>query len=97
MMSFPSFSDSFYAKTPTELVLTGDTTQIVLIVEGMTCGSCENHINHALNSAKGIISCTSSAKEGIATILYDDEQMSFKKIKRVINRNTSFKVKGIKE
>ncbi|MBC8266125.1 MAG: mercuric transport protein MerTP [Flavobacteriales bacterium] len=98
MLSFPSFSGNFYDNTPIEQgVFSEDSSKVVLSIEGMTCGSCENHINHALNNTKGVISCSSSAKEGTATIVYDNEQLTLKKIKKVISKKTSFKVIGIKD
>ena len=64
MLSFPSFSGNLYNNTPLEQGAIGDSTTVVLNIEGMTCGSCENHINHALNNTVGVISCSTSYKEG---------------------------------
>jgi len=97
MLSFPSFSGNFYDNTPMEQGVIGDSTKVVLNIEGMTCGSCEIHINHALNNTKVVIRCSSSAEEGTATIVYDKEQLTLKKIKKVINKKTNFKVRGIKD
>ena len=59
MLSLPSFSGNFYDNTPLEQGAISDSAKVVLNIEGMTCGSCENHINHALNNTKGVIRCSS--------------------------------------
>jgi copper chaperone CopZ len=97
MLSFPSFSGNFYDNTPMEQGAIGDSTKVTLNIEGMTCGSCENYINQALNNTKGVIRCSSSAAEGTATIVYDKEVLTVKKIKKIINKKTSFKATEIKD
>lgn len=97
MLSFPSFLGNFYGNTPLEQGAVADSTTVVLNIEGMTCGACENTLNHALNNTKGVIRCSSSSAERITTIVYDEEQLTLKKIKKVISKKTSFKVIGIKD
>lgn len=97
MLALPSFSGNFYDNTPLEQAVISDSTKVVLNIEGMSCGSCENTLNHALNNAKGVIRCSSSAAEGTATIVYDEEQLTVKKIEKIISRKTNFKVTGIKD
>lgn len=93
MLSFPSFSGNFYDNTPIEQgVFSADSSKVVLNIEGMTCGSCENHINHALNNTVGVISCSTSYKEGSTTIVYDTKKTNLKELNKIINKKTGYKV-----
>ena len=92
MLSFPSFSGNLYNNTPLEQGAIGDSTTVVLNIEGMTCGSCENHINHALNNTVGVISCSTSYKEGSTTIVYDTKKTNLKELNKIINKKTGYKV-----
>lgn len=56
----------------------------MLIIEGMTCVSCENRIQKKLLSTAGIISAKVSYVEGKATISYDEEIISFGQIETII-------------
>ncbi|MBL7870991.1 MAG: mercuric transport protein MerTP [Cyclobacteriaceae bacterium] len=65
--------------------------KIELLVKGMTCSGCEEHIKHAVNELDGVIEASASYKDGKAVISYDASKTSPKKIKEAIN-GTGYKV-----
>jgi mercuric ion transport protein len=92
MLSFPSFSGDLYNNTPSEQGIIGDSTTVVLNIEGMTCSSCENHINHALYNTKGVIRCSASYKEGTTVIVYDTKETDIEILSKIITNKTGYKV-----
>ena len=97
ILSYPSFSGNFYNNTPLKQGVIGDSTKVVLKIEGMTCGSCENHINHALNNTKGVIRCSSSYKEGTTTIVFDKDILTIDELRKIINTKTNYKIVDTKD
>ena len=97
MLSFPSFSGNFYDNTPLEQGAIGDSTKVVLNIEGMTCGGCESQVNRVLNKTEGVISCNTSYKEASVTIIYDKEVTDSEGLSKIISKKTRFKVTGIKD
>ena len=49
-----------------------DTTN--LDVQGMTCGSCVRHVNHALRDLDGVADVDVKLREGIVTVRHDAGQ-----------------------
>ncbi len=65
--------------------------KIELLVKGMTCSGCEEHVKHAVNELDGVIEASASYKDGKAVISYDASKTSLEKIKVAIN-STGYKV-----
>ncbi len=84
----------------TTILLTGiaaakeTTTQIN--VSGMTCGACAVSVKAALTRTKGVKSADVSTVNGLATVVYDDTQVSEQQLLDAINR-TGFKAEPSKE
>ena len=70
------------------------TTQIN--VSGMTCGACAVSVKAALTRTKGVKSADISAEKGLATVVYDDSQVSEQQLLDAINK-TGFKAEPSKE
>ena len=45
-------------------------TEVVVKVDGMTCGSCEYHIDHGLKKMNGVVDCKADSDKGEAIIKY---------------------------
>ena len=58
----------------------------------MTCASCEEHINHAVNQLDGIVKMSASYKNGNAIIEFDSSKTTVEDIKNAIN-STGYKIK----
>jgi len=46
-------------------------------VSGMTCGACSVSVQSALTRIKGVKSAAVSNEKGLATVVYDDEPVSY--------------------
>jgi copper chaperone CopZ len=65
--------------------------QVILAVEGMTCGGCCTKVETAMNGLEGIVAASADYQEGTATITYETEKVTVEKIVKTINEETSFK------
>ena len=55
-------------------------------VEGMTCNSCEQHVNHEVAKLSGVVSSEASFKDGNAIIEYDISKIDIADIHDAINK-----------
>lgn len=97
MLAFPFYSDIFYPKTEKQIVIIDkfNVGMIEFKISGMTCQSCEEHVNHEVNKLNGILSSKASYKEGNAVVEYDRTKTNVNEIEVVIN-STGYKVTGKK-
>jgi copper chaperone CopZ len=98
MLAFPYYSKIFYPKTEKQIILV-DRSNIKTTkfkIRGMTCTSCEEHINHEVNKLNGIVSSKASYESGNAIIEYDKSKANATEIERAIN-STGYKVTDKKE
>lgn len=65
-------------------------------VQGMTCGSCVVAVKKALMGTKGVKSADVSLAQGLATIVYDDTQVTEKQVTEAINKS-GFKAEPAKQ
>jgi len=70
------------------------TTEFKII--GMTCTSCEEHVNHEVNKLNGIVDSKASFENGNAIIEYDKTKTNETEIEKAIN-STGYKVNDKKE
>ena len=52
------------------------TETITLAVAGMTCGSCERHVESALRSVPGVLTVDVSRADGLATVVHRADQIA---------------------
>lgn len=74
----------------------GKTTTVTLPVEGMTCASCVNTIESALNSTEGVAKCTINFATEKATIEFDPQVLKESDLVKVIE-GTGYRVSGARE
>ena len=65
-------------------------------IEGMSCTSCENSVDFALQSENGVIKESSSYKTGIAKVEFDKTKVTEDQLKKAIEEKVGYKVKEIK-
>lgn len=93
MLAFPYYSSIFYPEV-TKNVATADAFKvrnIKLDIEGMTCTSCEEHIDHAAMEVAGVVEATADYKKGEAIISFNEATSSQQEIIDAINA-TGYKV-----
>ena len=97
MLSFPSYAHIFYSKGRSQTfvaIIEQDTTKtnkIILDVKGMTCASCETHIENEVGALQGVKSVDAIYTQGSATIEYLPSRLEEKTIIEAINK-TGYKV-----
>ncbi len=65
-------------------------------VSGMTCGACATSVTSALQKTRGVKKAEVSLEKQMATVVYDDSQVSENQLREAINK-TGFKAEGAKE
>lgn len=93
MLAFPYYSGIFYPDNKKEVIImdSSNVQNISFNIKGMTCSSCEEHVNHAVNELDGIISVESSYNNGNSKIAYDPNRISEEAIKAAI-ATTGYKI-----
>ena len=93
MLAFPYYSGIIYPNTEKQVIVVdkSDIKTTEFKISGMTCSSCEEHVNHAVNELDGIISVESSYNNGNSKIAYDPNRISEEAIKAAI-ATTGYKI-----
>jgi len=95
MMAFPYYSSVFYPDNQKEL-LGADATKLITLdldIKGMTCESCNLHVEHATQEINGIYDVDADFNTGEAKVKFDPSQTTEEKIVQSINA-TGYKVTG---
>jgi copper chaperone CopZ len=87
MLAFPYYSRIFYTKNSTQIIVLdkSDSKTIEFEISGMTCASCEEHINHEVNKLNGIVNSNTSYENGSAIIEFDGTKTNKTQIEKAIN------------
>ena len=87
MLAFPYYSSVFYSSAEKEISLVdkADIAATEFIISGMTCASCEEHVNHEVNKLLGIVSSKVSFENGNGRIAFDQTKTNVKEIESAIN------------
>lgn len=91
MFTFPYYSGAFYATD--DKAINGQTTQeITMKVQGMTCESCESHVNAAALKLNGVYSAKSSFQNGETTIVFAPDEVGPEAISEAIEQETGYTI-----
>ncbi len=74
----------------TEQQLPEGQTRVVIPVKGMTCGGCCVPVEAVVKKLDGVVDATADYEKGQATVTYEKDKVTVKKIVEAIN-TTSFK------
>jgi copper chaperone CopZ len=98
MMAFPYYSGIFYPNTEKQIIVVdkSDIKTKEFKISGMTCASCEEHVNHEVNKLNGILNSKASYENGNAIIEFDRTKSNEIEIEKAIN-STGYKVTDKKE
>ncbi len=98
MMAFPYYSGIFYPNTEKQIIVVNKSNvqKVEFKINGMTCASCAEHVNHEVNKLTGIISSKASYENGNAVVEYDNSKTNITEIRKAIN-TTGYSVTGKKE
>jgi len=98
MLAFPYYSGIFYPNTEKQIIIVdkSDIKSTKFKISGMTCASCEEHINHEVNKLNGIVISKASYENGNAIIKFDKTKTNETEIEKAIN-STGYKVTDKKD
>ena len=98
MLAFPYYSGVFYPNTEKQIIAVDKSNlkTIEFKISGMTCVSCEEHVNHEVNKLNGIVISKASYENGNAIIEFDKTKTNETEIEKAI-KSTGYKVTGKKE
>jgi len=87
MLAFPYYSSIFYPKPEKQIIVVDKSNlqKVEFTISGMTCASCEEHVNHEVYKLTGIISSKASYKNGNAVVEFDNSKTNITYIKKAIN------------
>ncbi|MFT4755950.1 MAG: mercuric ion transport protein [Vicingaceae bacterium] len=87
MMAFPSYSGIFYPKTEKQIIVVdkSDIKTTEFKISGMTCASCEEHVNYEVNKLTGIVNSKASYENGNAIIEFDQTKTNENEIEKAID------------
>ena len=93
MLAFPYYSGIFYPDNKKEAIImdSSNVQNISFNIKGMTCSSCEEHVNHAVSELEGIVEIKSSYEKGNAKVKFDKSKTNIEEIEKAIN-STGYKV-----
>ena len=92
-MAFPYYSGIFYPNTEKQIIVIdkSDIKTTEFKISGMTCASCEEHVNHEVNQLNGIVKSKASYENRNAIIEFDRTKSNEMEIEKAIN-STGYKV-----
>ncbi len=98
MLAFPYYSGIFYPNTEKQIIIVdkSDIKTTEFKISGMTCSSCEEHVNHEVNKLNGIVNSKASYENGNAIVEFDKTKTNETEIENAIN-STVYKVTDKKE
>ncbi len=98
MLVFPHYSYIFYPDVQKDNMAVSQSPiyEISLAIDGMTCTSCEEHIDHAAMEVPGVLTAQSDFNTGEAIIKYDESTSSRQEVIDAINA-TGYKVISVME
>lgn len=93
MLVFPHYSSVFYPENKKNVIVSNEAyiQKINVDIEGMTCSSCEEHINYTVNELNGVLDIKTSYNNSNTTIEFDKSKTSIEEIEKAIN-STGYKV-----
>jgi mercuric ion transport protein len=98
ILAFPYYSGIFYPNTEKQIILVdkSDIKTTEFKISGMTCASCEEHVNYEVNKLNGIVNSTVSYENGNAIVEFEKTKTNETEIEKAIN-STGYKVTDKKE
>jgi|GEM_PF-149639 len=86
LITFPSYSKFLFRSSASQLAQEQNKNKkVVLKVSGMTCASCELHIESEVKKLPGVSSIKASYEKGSATVEYDEQKIKADKIIAAVN------------
>lgn len=87
MLLFPYYSNIFYPNTDKQILIVkkSSSQKAEYTINGMTCASCEKHVNYEVNKLQGIINSNVNYTTGKAIVEFDNSKTTINEIEKAIN------------
>lgn len=87
MLTFPNYAHVFYPKSDKQIVVVEKSNfeTVEFKINGMTCPSCAEHVNHEVNKLTGILKSEASYENGNAIVQFDNSKTTISQIETAIN------------
>lgn len=88
LLAFPSYAHIFYSKSQVANIIVIEKEnihQIELVVSGMTCQGCAEHINHALDGVPGLLEHNTSYDAGTSIVKFDTRKVTEQQVVEAVN------------
>ncbi len=88
MLAFPNYSYIFYPENKSKIVLNSQSniSESIFQIEGMTCESCNQHVEHEVSLLPGYLEAIADYKTGIVKVKYDKSKSSEEELIDAIKR-----------
>jgi mercuric ion transport protein len=93
MLAFPYYSYVFYPVKKSNVVqnIQSNINESVYKVEGLTCESCDQHVEHEVSNLPGYLTAVADFKTGLVKVKYDNTKSSEQDVIDAINK-TGYKI-----
>ena len=93
MLAFPYYTDIFYPENKAKIEWNNlkSINNLTLQVKGMTCESCNLHVEHTLAQLPGYLNAKADYKTGTVKVKFDASKSSEKEVKDAVN-STGYKI-----
>ena len=87
MLAFPYYSGVFYTNAEKQVIVVDKSNikRTEFKISGMTCASCEEHVNHEVDKIIGIVNSNASYENGNAIVEFDKTKTNETEIEKAIN------------
>jgi mercuric ion transport protein len=87
MLAFPYYSGVFYTNAEKQAIVVDkpNIKRTEFKISGMTCASCEEHVNHEVDKIIGIVNSNASYENGNAIVEFDKTKTNETEIEKAIN------------
>ena len=95
MLAFPYYSEIFYSDNKKETIVANanNIKELDVDIEGMTCESCNLHVEHEIFELPGIVDAKADYSTGKAMVKFDISKVNQDSIVAAINK-TGYKVQN---
>lgn len=92
-LAFPYYSNIFYPEHKSNIVQTSNSNieELTVQVKGMTCESCNLHVEHEVSLLSGYIDANADYKSGEVNVKFDNSKTTKKEVMDAINK-TGYKI-----
>lgn len=92
LMTFPYYSDVFANRERKGVkVVSGKIENASFKVIGMTCESCERHVNSVLLNQAGVVNVVTTFQDSTTTVEYDHSKTSLSVLMAEVSKQTGYK------